>query len=64
MLSVVLVLSWLIILIGTTVVSVALPMFTRRLAAIEFFFQNKKVLNKDFCHFFSFLLRTWLMLGL
>ncbi|KAJ6761096.1 hypothetical protein OIU79_025850 [Salix purpurea] len=52
MLSVVLVLSWLIILIGTTVVSVALPMFTRRLAAIEFFFPKQKSIEQGFLPFF------------
>ncbi|KAJ6338651.1 hypothetical protein OIU76_008171 [Salix suchowensis] len=35
MLSAVLGLSWLIILIGTTAVSVGLPMFTRRLVVIK-----------------------------
>ncbi|KAJ6977949.1 hypothetical protein NC653_029753 [Populus alba x Populus x berolinensis] len=38
MLSAVLELSWLIILIGTIVVSAALPTFTRKPVAIKLFF--------------------------
>ncbi|KAJ6375234.1 hypothetical protein OIU77_000251 [Salix suchowensis] len=41
MLSVVLELSWLITLIGTTVVSAALPTFTRKPGAIKLLFPFK-----------------------
>jgi hypothetical protein len=52
MLSAVLELSWLIILIGTTVVSAALPTFTRKPVAIKLFFSLLSI-EQGFLSLFS-----------